>query len=85
MNCSIQSCPGQYERREIPYATTTAKGLVVVKDIPAEVCNFCGDTMLSKEVVDHLLNLLKYAEPNDSVPALKYVGYNHFSASPTQE
>ncbi len=53
MNCSIQNCPGQYGHKQIPYVTTTIKGLVVVKDIPAEVCDFCGDTLLSKEVVEH--------------------------------
>ena len=39
MRCSIVGCPGEYEQREVVRAIRQGSRIIVIEDIPAEVCN----------------------------------------------
>ncbi len=42
MRCSIASCPGEYEQREVVRAVRQGNRIIVIEHIQAEVCNVCG-------------------------------------------
>ncbi len=73
MKCSIESCPGEYEKRKIAH-TLRHKGQVVVIDhVPAEVCSVCGDILLKPETVRRIEALLQAeAVPTSTVPLYEY-------------
>jgi YgiT-type zinc finger domain-containing protein len=74
MKCSIENCPGEYEKRKIAH-TVRYKGQVVVIDhVPAEVCSVCGDVLLKPETVRRIEALLQTeACPTSTVPLYEYV------------
>jgi YgiT-type zinc finger domain-containing protein len=39
MKCSIEGCPGDYEKKEIFHAVRYKGKLVVIDHVPAEVCS----------------------------------------------
>ncbi len=49
MKCTIVGCTGEYEGRHISQTYRLDGRLVVVDDIPAEVCSVCGDILLTIE------------------------------------
>ena len=73
MKCSIKGCPGEYKPKAITH-TVRQRGQVVVFDqVPAEVCDVCGDTLLAEETVVKIEKLLKSKNPTKSVPMYEYV------------
>jgi YgiT-type zinc finger domain-containing protein len=73
MKCSIEGCPGEYEKRKIAH-TVRHKGQVVVIDhVPAEVCSVCGDVLLKPETVRGIETLLRTTtRPVSVVPLYEY-------------
>jgi YgiT-type zinc finger domain-containing protein len=54
MTCRIAGCPGTYETKR-RVRTIHHKGeLLVIQNVPAEVCDVCGDTFFHEETVRHL-------------------------------
>ena len=47
MDCTIQGCSGKYEEQYIVHTARHNERLVVIDNVPAEVCGVCGDTLLS--------------------------------------
>lgn len=73
MRCTIRGCTGEYEPKAITH-TVRHRGKVVVFDqVPAEVCDICGDTLLADETVMKIEELLKSKTPAKSVPMYEYV------------
>lgn len=73
MKCSIQGCPGQYEDRRIAHTVRPHGRLVVVDNVPAEVCGVCGDVLLKPQTIRHLETLLaSLDEPAGSVPLYEF-------------
>ena len=60
MNCQI--CEGRYEERLIARAYRRDGKVIVVDDVPVEMCNFCGDTLLKPETVERIQEALARAE-----------------------
>ena len=60
MKCQI--CDGEYEERLIARAYRRDGKVIVVDDVPAEVCNQCGDILLGPETVELIQDALAYAE-----------------------
>lgn len=60
MKCQI--CDGSYEERLITRTYRRDGRIIVVDDVPAEVCNLCGDTLLRPETVELIQEALKRAE-----------------------
>ena len=72
MKCSIKGCSGEYEARKITHTVRHDDSVVVIDHVPAEVCNVCGDVLLSPETILQLESLLKRAKPSSSVPLYEY-------------
>ncbi len=73
MKCNIQGCPGQYEQKRIVHAVKRGDDLMVIENVPAEVCNVCSDTLLAPETVRRLEELIhRRAEPEKYVPLYEY-------------
>lgn len=73
MKCSILRCHGEYDERLISNTYAQDDKTIVVRDIPAEVCNVCGDTLLRPEVVKAVDRLLdsRDLEPEEYAPVYR--------------
>ena len=60
MKCQI--CEGQYEQQLIARAYRRDGKVIVVDDVPAEVCKQCGDTLLKPETVELIQSALAEAD-----------------------
>ncbi len=69
MKCQI--CDGRYEERLIARAYRRNGKVIVVDDVPAEVCHPCGDTLLRPETVELIQEALaKAAEAKEFAPVV---------------
>ena len=57
-NCSIRSCPGQYEEKRIVHVVKRNGEVIVFDNVLAEVCAVCGDTLLPLKTVEALEHIL---------------------------
>lgn len=74
MKCSIQGCPGEYERQHIIHPVRYHGQVIVIDRVPAEVCSVCGDVLLRPEIVRRVEKLLQTkAKPTGTVPLYEYV------------
>jgi YgiT-type zinc finger domain-containing protein len=51
MNCSINGCPGEYERTQVTDTVRHRGRIIVIDHVPAEVCRVCGDVLLEPETL----------------------------------
>jgi len=58
-NCSIRSCPGQYEEKRVVHLVKQGGRSLSFDNVLAEVCTVCGDTLLPLSTVEVLENMLK--------------------------
>ena len=74
MRCSIiEGCSGEYEERRIVYTVRYRGQVVVIDNVPAEVCPVCGDVLLRPETVRGIEKLLRSAaRPVGTVPLYEY-------------
>jgi len=73
MKCSIEGCPGEYEERRIVHTVRYKGQIIVIDQVPAEVCSVCGDVLLKPETVEHIEQLLRtLTEPVKTVPLYEY-------------
>ena len=73
MKCTIQGCPGHYDRRLIVHTVKRGRHLLVFEDVPAEVCDVCSDTLLAPETIRHLEDLMnRETEPRSHAPVFAY-------------
>ena len=64
MKCSIKGCSGNYEHKVIDQTFRKNGQVVVVEGIPAEVCDICGDSLLTPETSRKIDDVL--SEPKRS-------------------
>lgn len=69
MSCDL--CQGQYQKKMIVLSFQRKGKSVVVEGVPGLVCNRCGDTLLSGEVVSEVEKLLE-ERPHGSAPLYKF-------------
>jgi YgiT-type zinc finger domain-containing protein len=55
--CRISGCPGHYEDKLKLYAARYKGQPIVVDHIPMQICDFCGDTLLTLDTVERLEQL----------------------------
>lgn len=69
MECSIQGCPGEYEKREIVHVVQQGDRIMVIDHVPAEVCTVCGDVLFTPETVRRI-EVVRHttASPERTVP-----------------
>jgi len=73
MKCTIEGCPGEYEPRRIVHTVRYKGQIVVIEDVPAEVCSVCGDTLLRPETLRKIEELLEANRPpTKSAPVYEY-------------
>ena len=73
MKCSIEGCPGEYEKKDVVHTVRHRGQVVVIDHVPAEVCRVCGDVLLQPETVRHIEELLRTASrPTREVPLYEY-------------
>ena len=58
MKCSIQGCPGEYERKLIVHIVQRRGEMFLLEHVPAEVCSICGDTLLTPETIKRIEEML---------------------------
>jgi YgiT-type zinc finger domain-containing protein len=69
MKCSIQGCPGEYERQEIAHVVRQGDRLMVIDHVPVEICSICGDVLFTPATVRQLETLRHTtASPSRTVP-----------------
>jgi YgiT-type zinc finger domain-containing protein len=73
MKCTIQGCYGEYEERYVVHPVRYRGQVVVIDHVPAQVCQVCGDVLLSPETVRRIEALLEsQSQPARSVPLYEY-------------
>ncbi len=73
MECSIVGCPGEYENRKIVHTVRHRGQIVVIDQIPAQVCPVCGDVLFEPDTVRRIEKLLRTAaRPVSTVPLYQY-------------
>jgi YgiT-type zinc finger domain-containing protein len=71
--CYSQGCPGEYHEEQVVRAMRFQGRVIVVEDIPAEVCDLCGSTLFAPDVIQTLDQLVRNPkEPSDTVPLYRY-------------
>ena len=67
--------PGGIRRPEDRTDDATGGRLVVIENVPAEVCSICGDTLLKPDTVRRIEEILQHArEPDRTAPVYEYAG-----------
>lgn len=73
MKCSIQSCPGHYRKHLIFHAVRCEGEVRVFKNVPAEVCDVCSDTLLNPQTIQHIETMMrKNTKPIKLAPVYDY-------------
>ena len=73
MKCTIVGCSGEYEDKKIVQTARHAERLVVIENVPAEVCSMCGDILLTADTVRRMEEILREArEPDRMAPVYEY-------------
>lgn len=52
--CRVVGCPGHYEDKQKLYAARYKGQPIVIDHVPMQICDFCGDTLLTLETVERL-------------------------------
>ncbi len=71
--CRMPGCPGHYERERTAQALRFPNTLIVIDDIPADVCDICGDTLYTAEVARRLDRVMRERPATSAtVPLYRY-------------
>ncbi len=73
MKCSINGCSGEYEARKIFHAVKHEGRIIVIDQVPAEVCTECDDVLLDADTVRRIEALLTQdLQPASTVPLYEF-------------
>ena len=73
MKCSFKDCQGEYEDKRIIHAVRHKGQVVVIENVPVEVCNVCGDILLNPEAINRIQNILQNPKSTKtSAPLYKF-------------
>ena len=73
MKCTIQGCPGHYEKTTVVHTVRRRGNVIVIDHVPAEVCVVCGDVLLTPETIRHIEKLLEtMPKPAKAAPLYEY-------------
>jgi len=70
-------CGGELERKKVNLELHIRKELLICEDLPAEVCNQCGEKYFSAEVsekIDQFLKKYRKEKPGRYIPVPVYSG-----------
>lgn len=69
MKCDL--CSGQYVEKKTVLSLQKSGQTVVVEDVPALVCDLCGDRLYSESTFRRVHELLE-KEPGDAAPLYRF-------------
>ncbi len=69
MKCDL--CSGQYVEKKTVLSLQKSGQTVVVEDVPALVCDLCGDRLYSESTFRRVHELLE-EEPGDAAPLYRF-------------
>ena len=69
MKCDL--CPGQYVDKRIVVPLKRDGRTVFVEDVPARVCDICGDRLYSESTFSQLFALIEQ-DPQGVAPAYRF-------------
>ena len=73
IECSIRGCPGELDSKLVVHTVRHRGRVLVIDDVPAQVCSVCGDILFAPETVRHIEAIVAgEAEPSSTVPLFKY-------------
>ena len=71
MKCDL--CEGEYQEKAVVRSYRWHGKTIVVEDVPALVCDRCGDTLMKEETVATIDELLRReAEPLQYAPVYRF-------------
>lgn len=71
MKCDL--CEGEYRERALVRNYKWRGKTIIVEDVPALVCDRCGDTLIREETVAAIDELLeKEAQPHEYAPVYRF-------------
>jgi len=71
MKCDL--CDGEYQEKAVVRNYKWCGKTVVIEDVPALVCNRCGDTLIREESIAAIDDLLKKeVEPQEYAPVYRF-------------
>lgn len=68
-------CGGSYTRRKISHTFRREGRLIVIDDVPAEVCDVCGDVLFTPQTsrkLDKLVADYEKRSPKDTAPVYEF-------------
>ena len=57
MKCS-NGCNGEYSPKLVFYTLKIKGDFYIIDDVPADVCDICGDTLIDIETMQHIESLV---------------------------
>ena len=73
MNCTVEGCAGEYEEKRVLQAEEVEGCIVVVGNVPAQVCNFCGDVLITWDTMAQIEALLEtHPQPVGTAPVYNF-------------
>jgi YgiT-type zinc finger domain-containing protein len=75
MRCTIENCPGEYEEKNIIHTLKYKGEVIVIKNVPALVCQICGDVLIKPKTIKMLERILSNSnksKPEYQVPLYDY-------------
>ena len=73
MKCSINGCSGEYEARRVFHAMKHEGRIIVIDQVPADVCTECDDALFDADTVRRIEDLLRQdRQPASTVPLYEF-------------
>lgn len=73
MNKACIACPGELKQETVKYTQWYQGRLIVIENVPAWVCDQCGETYYDPEIVERIQSLIwSDAEPTRVIEAPVY-------------
>lgn len=73
--CTIKGCPGHYTETTVSHTFRREGRLIVIDDVPAEVCDVCGDVLFTPQTsrkLDKLVADYGKHSPKDTAPVYEF-------------
>lgn len=57
--CSVQGCPGEYEPQKVVHTVRHRGEILVIENVPAEVCTVCVDVLFTPETLRRIEQIIR--------------------------
>ena len=57
--CSIAGCPGTYEAGRVVHTVRHRGEIIVIENVPAEICTICGDVLFTPETTERIQTIIR--------------------------